>query len=283
MFVIINKFYKNSKSALFQDILDFYDKNWYVIVNYLYGANMVKQDLSGEGSIVKTNTWSYNFKQILIDSDFLLPDGAAIRTMRKVWKLFWRFDWPPMMPNLNGTDFLPYFIDRLISSVWLDRVFIHYLTVYDYKVWNEKWHLLHACKSYIQKRFWLHLDHINWYEIEYSDKNYKDRSWWGSISSKSYDHWSYHLFLNFRGTPHQEIRSYLNKDFIKKNRLLVFDQWGTVDFRVGKESRAPLIIRKLRLESIWRLVQYPQKNWKKFIISFKMIWLIIKKIIFIHK
>lgn len=284
MFEIVNKFYKNSKSDLFQDILDFYDKNWSVIINYLYGANIVKQNLLWDWNFINTNSWNLNFKQILLDSDFLLPDGAAVRSMYKVWKILGRFDGPSMIPNLNGTDFLPYFIDNIVLHKWCNNIFVHYLTVYDNNIGNTQWNLLNKCKTHIQSRFWIDKSHIFWYEIEYSDKDYQSRSWWDRVLDIVENNpASYHLFLNFRGTPHQEIRTYINKGHIKTNKLLVFNQWWTVDFRVGKEKRAPLIVRKLRLESIRRLFQYPKKNWKKFLISFKMIWLIIKKVILLHK
>lgn len=285
MFKIIDKFYKNSKSLLFQDILDFYNKHGYCIVNYLYGANMVKQDLLGEGRkhniVLKDVCYQLNFKSILLDSDFLLPDGAAIRTMRKIGKIFKKFDGPSMIPNLNGTDFLPYFIDKLISRYGSDHIYIYFLTVYDENIGNPKWYLKSRCEKYVYERFDIDKDHVRWYEIDYHDENYAD--WKGRIDIEdtinNVNKDSYHIFLNFRGTPYQEIWTYLNKDFIKKNNLILFNQGGTVDFWVGKETRAPYWVRKLRLESIWRLLQHPKKNWKKFLVSFKMIWLIIKKVV----
>lgn len=245
---------------------------------------MVKQDLLGDGNHINIWSWSINFKDILLDSDFLLPDGAAIRSMWKVWKLFHRFDGPDMIPNLNGTDLLPYFIDNLIKKAWKSYIIIYFLTVYDNNIGNQKWYLLNKCKDYIRNRWDIDDNNIIWYEIDYHDRDYTNWDGWSSIwddldNNKS----AYRIFLNFRGTPHQEIWTYLNKDNIKRSRLLVFNQWGTVDFRVGKESRAPLMIRKMRLESVRRLFQYPKKNWKKFLISFKMIWLIVKKVMFWYK
>gem|GEM_PF-5374310 len=38
-------------------------------------------------------------------------------------------------------------------------------------------------------------------------------------------------------------------------------------------------MRKLRLESVWRLISDPRKNWSKFWVSFMMMWEIVTLVI----
>ena len=63
--------------------------------------------------------------------------------------------------------------------------------------------------------------------------------------------------------PIQEIWAQANKQTIKKYKLLVMNQAGTFDWRVGEQKRPPMIVRQLRLERLWRLISDPKRNYKK--------------------
>jgi UDP-N-acetyl-D-mannosaminuronic acid transferase (WecB/TagA/CpsF family) len=73
-----------------------------------------------------------------------------------------------------------------------------------------------------------------------------------------------------------------NKQNIQKHRLIVLNQWGTFDFWVGEQKRAPNLVRTLKLERLWRLVSDPKRNVKKVlstlaILKYIFFYLILKK------
>lgn len=82
--------------------------------------------------------------------------------------------------------------------------------------------------------------------------------------------------------PIQEIWSYANKQAIQEHKLLVMNQAGTFDWRVGEQKRPPKIVRYLRLERLFRLIMDPKRNYKKVLDSLGIIkyifsYLLLKK------
>lgn len=278
---IIKKLYHKDSNALIHEILNYYTKHKICIINYIYGAVMVNRDLLWAGQNFSNDNKQYNIKDILLESDFLLPDGAALRTMHLIGRILWRRNGPNMLHNLNGTDFMPKFLDYLHESDYTVNIIT--LTVYDPRINNPKWYLKWWVLQYISNRrphFQTH-----WEEILYGDTNYTayDRSSVEDFLQKNKKDNQINILLNFRGWsyggPHQELFAYINRDKLKELELLCMNQWATVDFRIGRETRAPKWIRAIWLESVYRLFSDPKKNWKKFLVSFKMIWLIIRNII----
>lgn len=280
MFTIIQKFFQGNKRELVKDIISFYNTKKHGIISYVYGATMVKYNLLWQG---KKFVW-HNIKNILLDADFLLPDGAAIRTMYSIGRLLNRRWWKKALNNLNWTDFLPYFLEHL-HDYWYS-ISIVTLTVYDPRIGNEPWYLKQGAREYIQNHrpnFAIHGEEVyygdSWYDLfDWSgiEEFLESTSWWGKEQSIN-------LLLNFRGwsygAPHQELFAYINRPKLQELQLLCMNQGATVDFWIGREQRAPQWIRRLRLESAYRLFSDPKKNRKKFLISFKMIWLIVTKVI----
>ena len=111
-------------------------------------------------------------KNLLLDSDFLLPDGAAVRTMYSVG-ITCRHREGPNLHNLNGTDFMPLFLDSLKKSKL--KVNLITLTVYDEKHNNPRGYLKDGVHNYIHKRRPSFKQHNE--EVEYGDTNYKDFDW----------------------------------------------------------------------------------------------------------
>jgi hypothetical protein len=146
------------------------------------------------------------------------------------------------------------------------------LTVYDLQPGkpNPQGFLLSWVHQYLWDYFWFTQIYVE--EIEYSNSNYADFDWSWVTKFIEQNPTKIRLFLNFRGSPHQELFTYLNCDTINKLWLLCFNQWATVDYWLWLEKRAPRIIRVLWLESLWRVVLHPQKNGKKFLTAFKMMW-----------
>lgn len=76
MFPILHKLTSTSREQCMDAIVQRYDHQGFVVVNYLYGAMIVQHrllDIHNSGS-------SLALQQSLLFGDFLLPDGAALRT-----------------------------------------------------------------------------------------------------------------------------------------------------------------------------------------------------------
>ncbi len=286
-YAIINKLYQWSPDQAIEAILHKYDKDRTAIISYVYWFMLVNRKLlEPQAQVITMIDKEIDFRQVLLDSDLLLPDGAALRTMRLIGKILWRRKGPNMLHNLNGTDFLPYFLDYLHASDY--KVNIVTFTVYDPRLNNKKWYLKNWAINYLAKqrpRFNLHGEEILYWDTNYSQF---DWSWIEKFLNESAPQAkTINLFLNFRGgsygRPHQELFAFINKDKLKELGLLCMNQGATVDFWTGKETRAPKRIRALWLESAYRLFSNPKLNYKKFLKSFQVITLIIRKVIFVWR
>ncbi len=74
------------------------------------------------------------------------------------------------------------------------------------------------------------------------------------------------ILLQGRSTPTlplQELWTLENYEKIKKNQLIVMNVGGLFDWRGGGQKRAPLWIRKIKLERAWRLLSDPKRNMRK--------------------
>ncbi len=236
--MLFEKIYSWTKDDACKYIIDFYGNNWYCIINFLYFANIISQDL-----IYDEDT---NYYLSLLNSNFLLPDWIALRLFMK--RQFWK-----ELNNLNWTDFLPFFLDKI--SYYNHKVFLYWadddtlINAFDYLI--SKW------INVVYKHNWygeLNLDDISGYESDYK------------------------ILLIARWTPLQEERILKNKDFLIKNWFIVFWVWWLFDFWWWKEKRAPYFFRKMKLEWLYRLITNPKKNWRKVYNSFYLIKFLLFKI-----
>lgn len=67
------------------------------------------------------------------------------------------------------------------------------------------------------------------------------------------------------GTPQQEI--WIDSNIRQGHGRMVFGVGALFDFVSGAVPRAPLAIRNLRLEWVWRLVQEPSRLWYRYIVG----------------
>jgi exopolysaccharide biosynthesis WecB/TagA/CpsF family protein len=68
------------------------------------------------------------------------------------------------------------------------------------------------------------------------------------------------------GVPTQEIWIRENKDKLKNVKLFVAGG-AILDFLSGRVKRAPLFVRQMSLEWLFRLVLEPVRLWKRYIIG----------------
>jgi exopolysaccharide biosynthesis WecB/TagA/CpsF family protein len=269
-FNIIKKLATGRAKETLKKILTLYQDQWYAVINYLYGANIVTYKLLEHGT--------HKYKSALLHSDFLLPDGIALRTMWLIWSVMHKIKWPRTISNLNGTDFVDYILQYLTQANYCINLSVY--CNYDPKLNLESWYLIEGAQAYLQKHYHISIsyavDKLYWWADTRDRKQYDS-----SIDDATSDHTykNINILLVCTGTPHQEQRVHSQIDHIQSRHLLVLTQWGTLDFWSGKEIRAPKIIRLLHIEFVRRALTYPKKNLKKSIVSLKMMRLIIKHMI----
>ena len=106
---ILNKIYPYSQKQAVSDILKTYEKNGFVVSNFIYFAIIKVQKLF-ESS--KKITRQKEYKKAIMKGDFLFPDGVALQLFYNLAAK--RISLPTgVLSNLNGTDFIPYFLDEV--------------------------------------------------------------------------------------------------------------------------------------------------------------------------
>lgn len=259
-------------------IMDIYQNNGFCIVDYMYFANVAGKRLfdtyripfvvddfrdlllSGYKTIDKNIIYSCYQKSIL-DANVVLIDGIALQ-------LFYYLDQKKWIPNLNGTDFCPYFLSYVKNTISDKPINILLYGTYP--------HLLEKTKTYLLRQG---------YNVIYAQDWYTNLDWDNIDLALKGRQQHINILLVARTTPEypiQEIRTFTNKFFIKHHWLIVLNQWGTFDFWVGEQKRPPRYVRKIKLERLWRLISDPKRNIKKVLSSlalFKYIflYLILKK------
>ena len=67
------------------------------------------------------------------------------------------------------------------------------------------------------------------------------------------------------GTPQQEI--WIDSNIRQGHGRMVFGVGALFDFISGAVPRAPMAVRKMRLEWVWRLIQEPSRLWYRYIVG----------------
>ncbi len=255
---IFSQLYLWSKEQARDEILALYASQWRCILSFLYFANVMKSRLLEE----QNEQWQREYKKSIQEADFLFADGIALQLFYRWWAV-WRQN-KKTPPNLNGTDFNPWFIKELIDS-W-KNIHIWVYTLYDDKIGKPKDYI-----NTVEKKFKEYFNHsIDFvFQTSYQERMIVpfDTQWYEkSLSKDTYD---YNVLLMSTWTPAQEIRISKHMDFVKENNLLVINAWWTIDYISWFEQRAPMWVVKARvLETFWRIAQNPKKNFKKFTVMF---------------
>ena len=253
---ILDKIYTQSADNAVSDILGTYQQEEFAVVNFIYFANIVSQSLFSDAK-EKTEK-QREYKKILLKSDYLLPDGIALQIFYACAKYCKRVKssrtW---LSNLNGTDFVPYFLSEAKKKFWAQKLCI----------------LLYGTKEeYLQKveeklKF-------QWFNVIYSQDWFSDFDWSKAQESLSEYQDTINILLVARSTPTtplQELRTSRNYQKIQQNKLLVINTWWLFDFIAWAQKRAPKIRRTLKLEWLYRLCSDPKRNSKKVLHSLALI------------
>lgn len=232
---------KNTTEA----ILRLYEKQGFSIVHFLYFATIVLNKIDTEEIASEKQK---AFIGALKSWDFLLPDGIALRLLCK--KQFKR-----ELPNLNGTDFLPYILSHLPKDTDTEIL------------------LYGATDTVVQKAATYIKDTFSHPVI--STQNGFNEFDWSQIPPRKMR--GTRILLVGRGSPLQEIWTERNKAMIQEMGCLVFTVGGLLDFWSGAEKRAPGWMRSLKIEWLYRALSNPKKNLRKTLVSLQLLMYLIKK------
>jgi len=265
MYSILEKIYTKSSEQAVSDILETYQQEEFAIVNFIYFANIVSQSLFSES---KTKTEKEKeYKKILLKSDFLLPDGIALQLFYAGAYLFKCVDsdnkW---LYNLNGTDFVPYFLTEVKKKIWAQKLCI----------------LLYGTKQEYLDRVEEKLK-FQWFNVIYTQDWFSDFDWEKAQDALAEYQDTINILLVARSTskiPLQELWTSRNYQKIQQNKLLVMNTWWLFDFIAGAQKRAPKIWRTLKLEWLYRLLSDPKRNSQKVINSLSIIPYFFRYVVF---
>jgi exopolysaccharide biosynthesis WecB/TagA/CpsF family protein len=274
-----NRLFQWTTQQALSQIDQIYSEQGFCVVSYVYGAVVVRNNLLSfwtqwriyssklDPSCLRTTRW----QEGLFASDLILPDGAALLTWWRVAHCLGRVVWVPKLSNLNGTDFFPDLLEYYLAQWPINLVCFG---TYGGSLSTRSGDVIIPAGEWLQKNYWIKWSY--WQDIDYHD-TITQRDWDAML--KSCDPRYPIIMMVCLGVPRQETWSYQNRENIRKYHIIACNQWATIDYWAGREIRAPQIVRKLRLESVWRLISDPRKNWSKFWVSFMMMWEIVTLVI----
>ena len=284
--MIISLVYKKILNTIFQwtadqaceHILGLYDRKGFCVVDYLYFANITGKQLFSPHTLISpvedlceallADYKTINFDGIyklyqnaILDADLVLMDGIAFQIFYFLAKRKW-------LNNLNGTDFCPHFLSYIKDNRKDRKMNIILYGTYP--------HLLQKTATFLRHQ---------WYNVVYAQDGYINLDWNKVDLALKWKEHDINILLNARSTvdyPIQEIWTLANKSTIQKHWLIVMNQWGTFDFRVGEQKRAPKLVRTIKLERLRRLFATPKRQIKKTLQSVAIlhhifVYLILKK------
>lgn len=256
---ILNTIFQWTADQACEHILGLYDRKGFCVVDYLYFANIsgkqlfsshaltspvekLREALLADYKTIDIDGIYRLYQNAILDADLVLMDGIAFQIFYFLAKKKW-------LPNLNGTDFCPYFLSY-IKRHFPDRA----IAVVLYGTYP---HLLEKTKVFLLQQG---------YDVVYAQDGYTNLDRNNVDMSLKWRPNAIRVLLNARSTPDypiQEIRTLANKQNIEQRGFIVMNQWGTFDFRVGEQKRAPKLVRTIKLERLWRLFVTPKRQIKK--------------------
>lgn len=261
---ILQKFSTTDTQETADNIVNVYSNQWYCIVNFLYFAQIVSQHVFSTAK--KKTEKEKEYKKILLKWDFLLPDGLSLQTFYRMANIFWVIKSErTRLPNLNWTDFTPYFLDYTKQKYWNQRINI----------------LLYGSKPNVVEKVKENLT-LKWYNVIYIQDWFSEfnRDKAEEALSEYVD--TINILLVARSTPKiplQELRTSRNYQKIQDNKLLIMNVWWLFDFIAWVQKRAPKLFRKLKLERLYRFITDPKRNWQKIKNNLPAPWYVLKYLI----
>ncbi len=248
-------------------IISTYDEQWHCVVNFIYFSQIVSQHLF---STAKEKTEKEKeYKKILLKWDYLLPDWIALQVFYYIAATFGAIKTDKKwLPNMNWTDFTPFFLNDLKQKYWSQRINI----------------LLYWSTPKVAEKVKENLS-LKWYNVIYHQDWFSEFDWDKAENSLNEYQDTMNILLVARSTPKiplQELWTSRNYHKIQEDKLLVMNVWWLFDFMAWVQKRAPKLFRKLKIERLRRLCSQPKRNYQKVINSLMILpyifrYLILKK------
>ena len=264
---ILQKFSTTDAQETTDNIVNVYSNQWHCVVNFIYFSQIVSQHVFSSNK--KRTEKEKEYRKLILKSDFLLPDWVALQIFYYLAVFFRAIEserkW---LPNLNWTDFTPFFLNNIKQKFWSQRINI----------------LLYWSTPKVVEKVKDNLS-LKWYNVIYIQDWFSEFDWDKAEEALSEYVDTINILLVARSTPKiplQELWTSRNYQKIQDNKLLVMNVWWLFDFIAGVQKRAPKLFRTLKLEWLWRLCSQPKRNWKKvanslMIIPYIFRYLILKK------
>ncbi len=237
-------------------------KIWRCMISYIYFAQAMSYRVYEE----RQNERQQHYFEALTQSHLLCIDGIAMQIFDRCGG---KRRWPtrPWTANMNGTDFMPYFLDQISAK---RKVGVIILTVYDESIGKgqERWPII---QQKFSERF-PHVEIILFDFVHYRDRGAHDIAWQidAVLDSRRRDYDDI-IIINGWWWPLQEIRSAEQSALWQKHHCIVMNQWATLDFISWFEQRVPQRVVRLRVgETLWRIFAQP-RNLRKLISMFSIV------------
>lgn len=173
----------------------------------------------------------------MLDHFILLNDGAGLNIASRI--LYGK----PFPANLNGTDFTPYFLDQCSTPL---NVFL---------LGAQPEIISRAAEIFIHR--WPQ-HNLAGYQDGFFTQASEDRVFATIKAAKP------HLLLVAMGNGLQER---LVDRLVPDASLSAWGVGALFDFWAGKAQRAPLWMRRLHIEWVYRLMAEPKRMWKRYILG----------------
>ncbi|MFT8391949.1 MAG: WecB/TagA/CpsF family glycosyltransferase [Sporolactobacillus sp.] len=177
-----------------------------------------------------------DYLNILNTADLLVNDGLGVKLGAKLWGI-------ALEENLNGTDLIPRLLDICAANGWS----IYLLGAAERAV--------HAAAENLQQRY-PDLIIAGWQNGYFTNENEVVQA----INSSRAD-----VLLVGMGMPRQE--KFINRQHHALQPVLRIAVGGYIDFASGLKPRAPLVMRRLNLEWLFRMALEPRRMWRRNIIG----------------
>ena len=178
------------------------------------------------------------FRCCVNNADLVLPDGSGLKIAGRVFG-------HPIIENLNGTDFTPRVLERAEQHSW---------TVY---LFGARPYIIERCRAKLQADY-PKLKVVGQYH-GHVQKN-EQLSILSEINGMAPD-----ILLVALGSPLQE--KWIAQNAAGLNVGVCLAVGGLFDFLAGEYKRAPLWVRRIGAEFVYRFAQDPRSKWQRIFIE----------------
>ena len=178
------------------------------------------------------------YKNPLKKADYILPDGSGVNIACNMLN-------SPLKQNLNGTDLFPYICDLCQNKAYKVYLF------------GAKPNIACKMKESLLKKYPT-LKIVGCHHGYVDPKNM-------STLIKKINQTNADILLVALGAPTQEL--FIQKYKNQLNTTLLLGVGGLFDFYSNNIKRAPLFIREIGFEWVYRMLQEPKRMWKRYIIG----------------